>query len=145
MRVVHDLKKEGVPDERLGLIYNGVDMSLFENRQQEQRKQNRKELELKDDTLVLTILANLIPYKGHDDLLEAIGMVRSRMPPDWVLLIAGRDDGIGAALAEKVQAMGISSHVRFMGGAGICRGSSMRQILVYCARMRKAFRMPCWR
>ena len=113
-RVVHQLvSQEGCRPERTGLIYNGVALEKFAAR--DRRSETRRALGLSDNQCVITIVANLIPYKGHDDLLVALAGVSSQLPPDWVLLCVGRDDGIGAALTQRAQALGLSTHVKFLG------------------------------
>jgi glycosyltransferase involved in cell wall biosynthesis len=64
---------------------------------------------------VLVIVANLIPYKGHLDLIEALGRIAGRMPPDWQLLAVGRDEGVGAAIRSRADALGIAVHVSLLG------------------------------
>ena len=58
---------------------------------------------------------DLIPYKGHGDLLSALGSIRDALVDDWRLLCAGRDDGIGAELRRQAQAAGIDSNVLWLG------------------------------
>lgn len=116
-RVVEELAGErGVSRDRLFLIYNGVDVSRFETGLS--RASKRAELGLRDGTLVFTIVANLILYKGHDDLIEALGRCRSQLPKDWRLLVVGRDDGIGAALMEKASALAIRDNLSLLGSRG---------------------------
>jgi len=61
------------------------------------------------------MVANLIPYKGHADLIQAFATIRDQLPPDWTCLCIGRDDGIGATLRAQAQAAGIGEHMRFLG------------------------------
>lgn len=111
--VVRELGEEGVPADRLGLIYNGIDVSAFDRGPA--RAAARALLGLNETTLVLTVVSNLIPYKGHRDLLDALGRVRGGLSEDWVLLCIGRDDGIGYALRTQAVALGVSPHVRWLG------------------------------
>jgi glycosyltransferase involved in cell wall biosynthesis len=67
------------------------------------------------ETLVLVLVANLIPYKGHADLLRALAMARDRLADDWTLLCVGRDDGIGGELAALARDLGLGRHVRWLG------------------------------
>lgn len=60
-------------------------------------------------------MANLIPYKGHSGLVKARASSQNSLPDPWALLRLGRDDGIGAALQEEAQILGVSGHVRFLG------------------------------
>ncbi len=109
-RVVSQLHEEGVPKERLGLIYNGVDLNPSHSQQP-----FRRELGIEEKSLVLSIVANLIPYKGHVDLLEALNLVEGDLPTGWRLLVIGRDDGIGKQLQQMVARMGLADNILFLG------------------------------
>jgi glycosyltransferase involved in cell wall biosynthesis len=85
--VVAELAAEGVPCERLGLIYNGIDLDAFAHLPS--RDASRASLGIEPGTLVMTTLANLKRSKGHADLLAALARVADRLPPHWVLLCAG--------------------------------------------------------
>jgi glycosyltransferase involved in cell wall biosynthesis len=81
-RVVQELQfKEGIPEAKLGLIYNGIDLSAFHNLKQQELV--RQELGIKQEALVFVIIANLIPYKGHRDLLEAFALIQHQLPEEW--------------------------------------------------------------
>jgi glycosyltransferase involved in cell wall biosynthesis len=111
--VLAELTAEGVPPERLGLIYNGIDLDAFADLPPP--GETRVRLGITPTALVLTTPANLIPYKGHADLLDALAGVAGQLPPDWVLLCAGRDDGAGPALRERARALGLARHVKWLG------------------------------
>jgi len=106
------VEKERVPAERATVIYNGVPIPELVT---EQREEIRAIHALGSNTLVMVIVANLIPYKGHVDLLRACARARDKLPVDWVLLIIGRDDGIGDELVHLVKELGLSNQVRFLG------------------------------
>jgi glycosyltransferase involved in cell wall biosynthesis len=111
--VVAELAAEGVPPERLGLIYNGIDLDTFTDLPP--ARETRARLGVPPTALVLTTAANLIPYKGHADLLEALGRIAGQLPPDWILLCAGRDDGAGPALRARAGALGLADRIRWLG------------------------------
>jgi len=111
--VRHDLVQEGVDIDKIRLIYNGVDVSNY--REVPDRGTLRQMENIPATALVMTMVANLIPYKGHLDLLEALAKISHRLPENWILLCAGRDDGIGAELENFALRQGISENVRFLG------------------------------
>lgn len=111
--VVAQLREEGAPEERLGLVYNGLDVAQFDNLQP--RAQLRAQIGLGADTLVLVTVAKLFPYKGHADLLNALAAARESLPEDWAALLVGRDDGIGPALQKQMRDLDLSAHVRWLG------------------------------
>ena len=114
LRVLDQLRdEEGAPPDRLGLIYNGVEVEAFSNTSI--RESARVKLGLVGATFVMVVVANLIPYKGHGDLLEALVIARPALPEDWCLLIVGRDDEIGAQLRDQSRQLLIDKKVRFLG------------------------------
>lgn len=76
--VVEQLREEGVLRDHLGLIYNGVDVSLYHS--QPERSELRNLLGIPEEALVLVTVANFIPYKGHEDLLLALSGIREELP-----------------------------------------------------------------
>ncbi len=110
--VTRELHREAVPGERLGLIYNGVALP----RVAPDRVAVRARLGIPENSLAIVCVANLIPYKGHRDLLTALESVRDRLPANWTLLLVGRDDGIGAELRAQTHRAGLAPHVRYIGG-----------------------------
>ena len=64
---------------------------------------------------MLVTVANLIRYKGHSDLFEALDWIKGSLPARWTLLCVGRDDGIGERLRKQAVARGIESNVQFLG------------------------------
>jgi glycosyltransferase involved in cell wall biosynthesis len=111
--VVGQLRDEGVPEAKLHLIYNGVDLSAFGRNVPRDVARNR--LGLSSDVLVFVIVANLIPYKGHADLLLALSRISHLLPENWVLQCAGRDDGIGSSLQDLVEELGLTQRVHWLG------------------------------
>lgn len=113
-RVIEQLRdEENVPEDKLELIYNGIGLEPYETAFDKAKK--RRAMDIGSGTLVLVTVANLIPYKGHADLLHGLSGVKSRLPRNWLLLIAGRDDGIGKDLEQLVVREGLDGHVRFLG------------------------------
>jgi glycosyltransferase involved in cell wall biosynthesis len=109
--VVDQLRREGAPAGRLGLIYNGVDPGSAADR----RGEVRGRLGIAEDALVAVLVANLIAYKGHADLLRGLAAERQRLPTGWTLLCVGRDDGIGAELRALAHHLGVAEQVRWLG------------------------------
>lgn len=110
--VVAELRKERVPEERLALIYNGI---ACEEGQRRTRSETRALLQIDETTLIIIIVANLIPYKGHLDLIEALGLVGDQIGPPWRLLVVGRDDGIGSAVRSAAKSHGIDDRIDLLG------------------------------
>jgi glycosyltransferase involved in cell wall biosynthesis len=111
--VIKNLQQEGVPEDRLRLIYNGIDLMRFEPRVD--RLKICGQLGVRPDALVFILVANLIAYKGHAELLRAFGSIKERLSIPWVLLCVGRDSGIQAELELICEQEGIVANVYFLG------------------------------
>lgn len=125
--VIRELMEEGIPKSRLGLIYNGIDLERFSGAADTDRAAFRSNLGIAPSALVLVIVANLIPYKGHADVLAALGQAKKQLPDDWHLLVVGRDDGIGGDLRHQALRLGIESNVHFLGAR-----TDVPEILLAC-------------
>jgi glycosyltransferase involved in cell wall biosynthesis len=108
--VVRELREEGIGLDRLALIYNG----LAQPAAALDRAATRRALGVPDEALTIAIVANLIPYKGHLDLVEALGRAAPDLP-DWRLLCIGRDDGHGPTLREAAARAGIADRIQWLG------------------------------
>lgn len=109
--VITELDSENIPPDKLKLIYNGIELPIaFPGRIEARRK-----LGLEPQTLVGLIVANLISYKGHTDLIAGLGQISSGLPPGWRMLCAGRDQGLKAKLERLVAEHGLSENVQFLG------------------------------
>jgi glycosyltransferase involved in cell wall biosynthesis len=111
--VMDQLADEVDDTSKLALIHNGIDLPspVFTSR----RRQTRDLLQIPDDALVMTVIANLIAYKGHRDLVAALAPIKDQLPQPWRLLAIGRDDGIGADLKAQSQQLGIGDNILWLG------------------------------
>lgn len=117
--VLRDLRSEGVSSEKLRWIPNGVETQSI--RPSSAKRFRRRENEIFDSSLVLLMIANLIPYKGHTDLVDALALAKGGLPLDWKLCLLGRDDGLKKKLEEKIRQNGLGQHVRFAGSVSDVR------------------------
>ena len=111
--VVEQLREEGVARDRLGLIYNGVDASVY--RTLPMRSELRKSLGISQDALILVMVANFIPYKGHEDLLAGLSSIRDDLPRPWELLLVGEGGAHADVIESRAAEAGVEDCVRFLG------------------------------
>jgi len=107
------VRRDNVDASKLVLIYNGVDTGPFEAALF-YREDVRRDQGIKASAKVMTVIANLIPYKGHSDLIQAAKEVVNRFP-DAIFLLVGEDRGIQKELEQRVVDFGIGQSVRFLG------------------------------
>ena len=98
---------------KVGVIHNGIELLAPLDR--EARKARRRELDIPNDAFVIASVANLIPYKGHADLLAALASVRGRLRGPWRLMVIGRDEGIGRDLRLQAEELGIGPNIFWLG------------------------------
>ena len=111
--VIRDLRKEGVAEDRLGLIYNGIEFEQFKNIPL--RSSVRKSLGIGENTFLIVCVANLIWYKGHHDLIAALNSIKELLPTDWSILIVGGDSGIQARLQSFAEECGMTKYIHWLG------------------------------
>jgi len=112
--VVKGLLEEGVPKEKLKLIYNGV--RIGELRRERRKISLLEELNIPADPLILVVVANYHPRKGHADLLAALGLLRETSLVNWICLCIGFDRGNGNALRKLTSKMNLTDNVRWLDG-----------------------------
>lgn len=100
--VVKQLEEEGICPDRIRLIYNGVDVIPAESVDKTQ--------------FTMMMVANLIPYKGHKDLLIALGHIKHLLPKGWRIWLVGADSvGILSSLERLTKDLDLDEHVFFKG------------------------------
>ena len=107
------IARDYVSSQKMVLIHNGVDGEPFELASGK-REQFRRKMGLADPQKVVTVVANLIPYKGHHDFLKAACEVKERIPEASFWLV-GQDRGIKHDLERLSRDLRISDCVCFMG------------------------------
>ena len=107
------VRRDHVDASKLVLIYNGVATGPFEAALS-YREDVRRDQGIKADARVMIVIANLIPYKGHSDLIQAAKEVINRFP-DAIFLLVGEDRGIQKELEQRVANLGVGQSVRFLG------------------------------
>lgn len=105
--------REPIPRDRLRVVYNGIRAERY-GAVISQKDNLRTELGVPPTAKIVGMVANLIPYKGHRDVLDAAPAVLAIVPDTWFLFV-GRDDGIGTDLVAQAEALGISTRILFLG------------------------------
>lgn len=103
----------GLPAGRLHAIRNGVP------ERPGRRAPIRAELGVRDDELLIAAVGNVVPRKGHLQLLQALGQVTDqRGERPWRVAIAGDRRDAAPAIDAYVRERGWESRVHLLGARG---------------------------
>ena len=101
---------------KLSVIYNGIDPLPFRI-PPEERNAVRERLGFGRDRILIGCVGNLIPYKGHADLISAFASAGTG-DPRLTLVIVGEDRGIGKDLMRQAETLGVAHRVSLVGRRG---------------------------
>jgi UDP-glucose:(heptosyl)LPS alpha-1,3-glucosyltransferase len=102
-----------IPEERIIVVYNGVDIEHFHPRNRQYREEIRRRHGIGGDELVILFVSNNFRMKGLGSLIRALAKVKKEDHPSLRLLVLGRDRKEPyLRLAKKI---GISEEVVFAG------------------------------
>jgi L-malate glycosyltransferase len=105
------VQREGADPAMVRVIRNGVEIPRPASAAD--RARARAELGMPGDALVIGTVANLLPGKGHDELLEAAARVVTAVPAARFVLVG--DGLLRPALESRAARLGISGQVVFAG------------------------------
>lgn len=114
---------EGIAAARLQLIRSGVEASALPDRARRaaRRAGLRAGLGLPAGHPLIGCVANIMPIKGHQYLIEATALLRQRGVPVQLLLIGGYHEDEGAfnghfaMLKQRITTLGLQQSVHFLG------------------------------
>lgn len=106
------LRWTAVPEKKITVIYNGVDLERFHPRNRQYRKEIRKRHGIGDE-FVLLFVSNNFRMRGLDHLLRALADIKKEMSSPFRLIVLGRDrKGPYLCLAKR---LGLSTEIVFAG------------------------------
>jgi glycosyltransferase involved in cell wall biosynthesis len=105
--------RDGYDVSRIEVIPNGLDFTRID-KAHDRRDQTRNELGLSNTDIAISMVANLIPYKGHGELIEAFAR-NAAGDPRLKLFLIGRDDGIAQDLMGIARRLGVADRISLMG------------------------------
>ncbi|MGB7415016.1 MAG: glycosyltransferase family 4 protein [Thermosynechococcaceae cyanobacterium] len=124
----------GVREEKVNLIYHGVDPTRFKKISTNERIRSRKEFGIHNNAKVACLVGSLIERKGHDILIESLSILRAKNI-DVVAVLAGTGD---EKWKQKIEGMAINLGVRdlvnFVGFTDTFKVFSAADILVAPSR-----------
>lgn len=112
------LRRIGVPQQKLHLLGNGIDLSRFDVDAVPVgvRAQLRREWGLPDDAVVCGVVGRLVHEKGYRDVFRAAEILRGSGSNVHFVVIGPRDDQKGDALsAAEIERAGREDNVHLVG------------------------------
>lgn len=109
------LAREKNSEGKIRLIYNGVDLEKY--RVGGGNPAVRAEWNISPDDIVVGVVANLIHYKGHLEILDAAAQLSPEFP-NLKFVFVGRDGGMQKPIEEKIAALGLGQKVILAGSRG---------------------------
>ena len=109
----HLVRNLFLPARSIRTVPNGVE-PLDARTCLARRDSVRHELGLTESDLALVSVANLWPYKGHEDLVRAVAKAGEGEPPLRAFFVGG-DRGHKRALEKLVTRLGVTSRITFLG------------------------------
>jgi len=101
-----ELRKMGVPESRAAVVHNGVDIP-------EQHPSRGEGSE--DRPTTIGIVGQIGAWKGHEDLIEALRLLREENQAVRCVIVGRGDDEYEAALQERIDRHGLSEVVEWWG------------------------------
>ena len=101
-----EIRKMGVPEDRTTVIYNGVEVPGNPSQLQRQAQ---------DRTVTIGIVGQVGDWKGHDDLVEALRILRERRHDVRCVIVGRGDDEYETALRTRIERHELSDHVEWRG------------------------------
>jgi glycosyltransferase involved in cell wall biosynthesis len=102
--------QEGVPSERIRVIYNGIEVGPYLAAADPTL---RESLGIPEGALVVTVVANLIHYKGHRVFLQACRQILDVLPGVQILLIG--EGPCRGDLEQLTRRLRLEGSIRFLG------------------------------
>lgn len=94
------------------LLNNAIDLDKFKY-DEEKRKKKRKELNIKDDTLVIGHIGRFVAQKNHTFLINIFNEVHKKNPNSLLLLVG--QGPLKEEIENKVKELQLNDSVRFLG------------------------------
>lgn len=113
LAVKKHLQKFRVQEGKIEVIYNGIDESLFLPPTVEEKNKTRTKLGIKGK--IIGINARLNAGKGYETLIEALDIIRQRIPNVYLVSIGDGNPIVKKKIRSKVAKLGLESRVQFLG------------------------------
>jgi glycosyltransferase involved in cell wall biosynthesis len=105
------LLRAGLPEEKIELIYNAVDINFSELRGDAEWL--RQKFDLPPDSVICTAVGRLVPVKGYDVLVSALQSIVVKVPQLFCLIVGEGESK--EELSTQIREMGLEGRIRLLG------------------------------
>ena len=112
-RIQGVLERGGVLPEHVSTLYSGVDLTADSSEAEGANARIRHGIP--PDALVIGTVANLLPIKGLETMIEAMSAVRVKVPSAHYVVVGGGSEAYLRELLDLCKARGVSDVVHFVG------------------------------
>ncbi len=107
------VEADGLREDSVRVIYNGVDTAIFRPAAPGEREFQRRALGISGDAMVMMAVGSLKPIKGVDVLLDAFAPLARREPRAHLAIVGEGPDR--AALEARARELNVAAQVAFLG------------------------------
>ncbi|MDQ3392693.1 MAG: glycosyltransferase family 4 protein [Bacteroidota bacterium] len=100
-------------NKNVSLIPLGLDIDYYKPLPKDQELLKKINIEEKD--FVIVSIANMVPVKGIEILIDAIELLKQKVPKIKVFLVGEDNNEYGAFLKKKVKDLGLGEQIKFIG------------------------------
>jgi len=111
--VKEDLVSKGFQDEKIEVIYNGVNLEKFALDYSKEAEGIRRELGIPQNSVILSCIGQGRPEKGQLFLLRAFHLIRNKYPNALLLLLGAKGGSYYGTLKEEAEELNIEKEVIF--------------------------------
>jgi len=106
-----------IADDKLQVIHNGIELSLFDTALANRSNRLKEELNIPLDCLLITAVGRIVPDKGFDYFVDAARLVLQKHQNNVHFIIAGGEENVGFTnlLKQNVIDYAISDNFHFLG------------------------------
>ena len=105
------LLKSGLPENRIELIYNAVDVNV--SAIPGNPEWLRQKFDLPSNSIICTAVGRLVPVKGYDVLINAVQKIASQVPQLFCLIVGEGESK--EELSAQIREAGLEKRIRLLG------------------------------
>ena len=108
------IEEEGIPESKIEVIYNGIDIKRFENVKVSMREK-KKEFGIASQEKVVGIVSRIAPQKGHKYFIQVATKILKSFPDTKFLIVGEGKRDLEGEIKKIVREQGIEKQVIFTG------------------------------